>query len=203
MFLRNQMFNNFVNKIFAGLFLVYPLIIYLGVKHLETVTASIIISIVLVGRMILMKNQKEWPLGKAIYFALGMTLVNNLMNLYFKSELSLKIYPVLMSFVVFIVFVRSLIVGPPIIEQFARQFEKDLSDDKLLYIKKLTIIWSIWLFVNTCLAIVTAVWANAEVWLIYNNLVFYLISGTLVVLDIGYRKLIFNKREIRRINKIV
>lgn len=100
-----------------------------------------------------------------------------------------------MSFGVFCIFAYSLAVGQPIIEKFARQFERELSLEKQKYIWKLTLIWSVWLFINSLIALFSAIQSNYDMWLIYNNFIFYIVSGVLFASDLLYRKFVLDKRE--------
>ena len=148
-----------------------------------------VLSLILVARLVFIKKQTANSFGKILDAVMWIVLINNILNLYFKNEFILKLYPVLMSLGMAGLFVHSLWIGEPIIEKFARLHEKDLSAEKLQYIRKLTLIWSVWLCVNASLALYTALYSSFDVWVLYNNVLFYVICGVLFLGDFSYRKL--------------
>ncbi len=167
------------------------------VKYFDVVWASLVLSAVLIARLLLFRKQIKNSFGKIFEVVLWVVLINNILNLYFKNDFVLKLYPFLMSFGVFCLFSYSLVAGEPIIEKFALQFENHLTEAKKRYIRKLTAVWTGWLFVNSALAFYTAMFASYEVWLLYNNIVFYIVSGSLFAADVMCRKLILKRKELK------
>ncbi|MNT08579.1 hypothetical protein D3C72_1433260 [compost metagenome] len=182
-------------RIFSALFFLYPLIAFLALRYFDAALASLALSLILIFRLIFLRTSGENSFGKIFDVVLWFVLLNNILNLYFKSPVIIKIYPAMMSLCFFGIFAHSLWIKKPLIEKFARMYEKNISEKRLQYIWKLTILWTVWLFINTTLAFYTAFFAPMKTWVLYNNLIFYIICGCLFAADFGYRKLIFDRRE--------
>ncbi len=176
-------------RIFTAIFFLYPLLVFLAVRYFDVAIASLGLSIILLGRLLLQKKQERQSFGRIFDVIMWIVVVNSLLNLYFRNELILKLYPVLMSAGMAGVFIHSLLLKKPVIEKFARLYEKALTPEKLEYIRRLTVIWSVWLCLNAALALYTALFSPFDVWMIYNNMVFYLVCGVIFAVDISYRKL--------------
>lgn len=176
-------------QIFTVIFFLYPLLVFLAVRYFDVGVASLVLSGILLARFLLRKKIAEPAFSKIFDVILWVVLLNNVLNIYFKSELILKMYPVLMSAAFAGTFIDSLYRKKPIIEKFARLYDKNLTEDKLLYIHSLTVVWSIWLSLNTLLALYTALFTSFDIWMIYNNVVFYLVCGLIFAGDLSYRKI--------------
>jgi uncharacterized membrane protein len=187
-----------LKRIFSVVFFLYPLLAFLGVRYFDARIASLVLSLILIARLTFLRSYGQNPFGRVFDVIWWIVLANNIVNIYFKSELALKIYPALMSLGVFGIFVHSLIIKKPIIEKFARMHESHLSEERLKYIWKLTVLWSCWLFINTTLSIYTALFADFKHWAIYNNIVFYVVCGILFVGDFSFRKLVLNKQDAQK-----
>jgi uncharacterized membrane protein len=150
--------------------------------------ASLFLCVLLLIRLVFFRGQMQKPLAQLTMYLSMAILALNLLNLYFSHEIILKLYPVVMSAGVFVAFAHSLVQGHPIIVQFAMVFEKELSEQKLKYIRKLTFVWAGWLLVNTVISLYTVLWSDIATWSFYNGVLFYLISGLLFAADILYRR---------------
>lgn len=183
-----------ITKAFISvLFIFYPIVVFFSLRHFSVTAASAVLCLILVLRLVLSYISKDQPknqLGQAVDLVCALALLVNGMNLIFKNEMLLKLYPFFMSFGATFVFVKSLLQGPPLIEDIARRFEGKLNAAQIRYTRKLTQIWSFWLAINTTLALYTALALPSDVWVVYNNILFYLISGFLFAGDFAYRKLI-------------
>jgi uncharacterized membrane protein len=187
-----------LKRAFSVVFFLYPLLAFLGVRFFDARIASVVLSLILIARLTFLRSYGQNSFGRVFDIIWWIVLANNLVNIYFKSDLALKIYPALMSLGVFGIFFHSLLIKKPIIEKFARMHESHLSDDRLKYIWKLTVLWSVWLFINSLLAIYTAFFASFEQWAVYNNFIFYIVCGTLFVSDFAFRKLILDKHDSQK-----
>lgn len=185
-----------MNKIFAVLFLLYPVVIFFAIKKFDVSTASLVVVLLLFCRLFIFRPKADHPFARALEIILWPVLIYNLVNLYFHNELALKVYPFLMSFSFFCLFAHSLFLGKPIIEKFARLYSPDLSPEKLKYITRLTLIWTGWLLVNSIFAFYTMLWTDFEIWVFYNNVVFYVVSGGIFAIDLIYRKFFLSYRNV-------
>jgi Predicted membrane protein len=182
-------------RIFSAIFFLYPLFAFLALRYFDASLASLVLSLILIFRLVFMRSSGANGFGKIFDVVLWFVLLNNVLNIYFKSEIALKIYPAMMSLCFFGIFAHSLWIKKPLIEKFARLYEKNITERRLQYIWKLTVIWTCWLFLNTALAFYTAFAAPMETWVLYNNLIFYVICGVLFASDFAYRKLVFDRAE--------
>ncbi|MBT4752356.1 MAG: hypothetical protein HOO07_01735 [Candidatus Marinimicrobia bacterium] len=77
-----------------------------------------------------------------------------------------------------------------IIERIARISEPDLTDKAIAYTRKVTWVWSLFFLLNGVLAVITALWASEEIWLLYNGLIAYILIFTLFQGELIVRKYI-------------
>jgi len=171
------------------LFFLYPLLVFWVSRHWSVAGVSLLVGAVILIRLLVWPPGRSSEFGGAVETVLWVALANHLLNLYFQSPVLVKLYPFLMSAAMAMVFLRSLRRGrTPIIETFARRFEPRLGPERLDYIRRLTIVWSVWLVINTGLTFALAVAVPMAVWALYTNAVFYLICGGLVAGDLVARR---------------
>ena len=178
----------------------YPLFAFLALRYFDAALACLVLSLILIFRLVFLKNVQANGFGRIFDVVLWFVLLNNVLNIYFKSPIIIKIYPSLMSLCFFGIFAHSLWVKKPLIERFARMYEKNITERRQQYIWKLTVIWTCWLFINTGLSIYTALATPMETWVLYNNLIFYVVCGALFASDFAYRKLIFDRQERKNLH---
>lgn len=100
----------------------------------------------------------------------------------------LLLLPALVSAYLFGTFAWSLHRGPPLIERFARLAEDDLPDFTLPYCRRTTLLWSLFLALNAAAAVVLALLAPLEWWLLYTGAGFYILLGLLLGGEYCFRK---------------
>jgi len=100
---------------------------------------------------------------------------------------ALKLYPVLINFLLFIVFTSSLVYPPSLIERFARRSEPDLPDEAVLYTRRVTQVWSVFFALNGLMVLGLDVFASDAVWAIYTGVVSYCLMGALFALEVLVR----------------
>ena len=103
------------------------------------------------------------------------------------------IYPVLMSFGTMLGFLYTLIKPPSMIERIARLNNADLGVDGVIYTRNLTKIWVVFCGINTLISLATVIAGNVKIWFLYNGIISYVLMGTLVIADLGYRY--FSKKK--------
>ena len=99
------------------------------------------------------------------------------------AVLPLKLYPVLVNAVLFVVFQYSLRHPPTVIERLARLQEPNLPESGVRYTRKVTIVWSVFFVVNGSIALGTALWASDATWALYNGLIAYGLMGLLFAVE--------------------
>jgi uncharacterized membrane protein len=96
-----------------------------------------------------------------------------------RSLLAVKLYPVLMNAAMLAAFAATLIHPPSMAERIARMREPDLTPKAIAYTRGVTIVWSGFFMVNGSIALITALWASAKIWALYNGLIAYILMGAL------------------------
>jgi len=163
----------------------------MGLEVLNIRIIAMLLLGVMMVRFYFMPNtpavQKWGMLGGAAVIA-GLVLV-------FNDPLYLKLYPVMMSVLMFGVFTMSLITPPTVIETFARLHYKGkiLPPHVVPYTRNVTKIWCGFFVLNACIALYT-VSQPIEIWTLYNGLISYLLMGFLFIGELLFRVLIMKKR---------
>ncbi|WP_370280760.1 hypothetical protein [Pontibacterium sp.] len=163
-----------VLKILAvSLTISYPFLIYWGLQKYDAGMLLPVLLILLALRWITGGALAERKLVMATFIGLAVIVMVG------GEKLGLKFYPVIMNLGFLILFVSSLFSSQTVIERFARLKEPDLPEAGVLYTRKVTWAWSIFFLMNGTIAAVTAVWANDQVWMLYNGLISYLLIALL------------------------
>ncbi|MGA9852072.1 MAG: hypothetical protein WBR15_04000 [Gammaproteobacteria bacterium] len=104
-----------------------------------------------------------------------------------------RLYPVAVDSVFFLVFFISLFTSRPLVERIARASGAELGPDAILYTRRVTWAWSGVLLVNTLIALYTTLYASMAVWTLYNGLLSYFLIGAVFLVEYLIR------RRVRRI----
>ncbi|MFC3095375.1 hypothetical protein [Alteromonas sediminis] len=104
-----------------------------------------------------------------------------------QSQTLLKFYPVLMSIGVGSAFFVSLTGEQCLIDKFARMGGKPPPPEAHTYLRRLTLIWGILLFVNGAVSAFTAWYTSLATWTLYNGLLSYLFMACFALFEWLYR----------------
>ena len=165
--------------------LLTPLAIYLSIQY-----SSIGVGMLWVGSLIVWRAYTKWPqhwlriASVALFFSLIVSVAP------LDMQLTLKMYPAVVSIVFSSVFAVSLFIGKPVVEQIARKMEGELPYYAIRYTRYVTIFWALLLFCNACVAYVTAISFSDEHWMLYNGLVSYLIIGVAMAVEYVIRLIV-------------
>jgi uncharacterized membrane protein len=153
--------------------LVYPLAIWFGEGRIEPrFLAGLLLLIGLTRLPTLVVD----PTG---LLWLGATMLLVILAIWFNALLPLKFYPVFVNTALLSAFIYSLIVPPSMIERFARFREPELPVAAIYYTRRVTQIWCVFFAINGAIALITALWASAALWTLYNGFIAYLLMGLL------------------------
>jgi uncharacterized membrane protein len=157
----------------AVLTLAYPFIVYFGLGHFEPWTLAFLLAVLALWRAIATR-EAIW-LGAALGAMVlgGASFISN-------QLLPLKLYPVLVSGVLLVLFGISLIHPPSMVERLARLREPDLPPAAIRYTRRVTAVWCIFFILNGAIALATALFASTKIWTFYNGLLSYLLMGALM-----------------------
>jgi uncharacterized membrane protein len=94
-----------------------------------------------------------------------------------------RLYPVAIDAVFFLVFFISLFTPRSLVERIVRAGKGELDPDGVRYTYCVTWAWSGVLLANTLIALYTALYASLATWTLYNGLLSYLLIGTAFVVE--------------------
>lgn len=162
----------------ALLAVAYPALVYYGLTRFEPRVLGLLLLAILLLRQGAHAAAfwRSAPGGerRLLLSMLGLSLAIVGAN----SEDLLRLYPAAMSGGMFILFARSLRHPPSVIERIARLHEPDLDAAGVRYTRTVTQVWSVFLAINTLLALLT-VFTSRELWALWNGLGAYLCMGLL------------------------
>ena len=167
----------------GALVLLYPVTVYFGLQWVQPSVIAIIMAVVILLRYWLLGGSELSPqmrlIGISAIVLFVFTAITN-------SNISLHLYPVLISLGFFSVFLYSIYRPPSIITQIA-SLRDSLSEEKVNYTVKVTKVWCGFFILNAGVAFVTVWLDNKELWLLYNGLVSYVLMGLLFAAEWLYR----------------
>lgn len=99
----------------------------------------------------------------------------------------LLFYPVLMSSFFALLFFMSLFSEKTLIEEFVLLSGKSYPAEARSYMRGLTKAWTLLLLLNAAIAGYTACCQSAQVWLLYNGIIAYVIIFGFVIAEVVYR----------------
>lgn len=103
------------------------------------------------------------------------------------------LYPVIVNFIVAGVFAFTLKYPPTMVERIARISEPDLDESGIQYTRYVTFIWVLFLLMNGCISLGTALYGDHHQWVLYNGCISYILMGLLLAGEIIVRQ--FHKRS--------
>lgn len=95
---------------------------------------------------------------------------------HFTHWVVVKYYPVVVNFLIFLMFFSSLFRKETVIQKIARVMEPDIKPKALEYTRKLTYVWTGFTFLNWIVSILT-VFLSEKIWALYNGCISYLLIG--------------------------
>ena len=178
----------------ALLAIAYPALVYYGLTRFEPRVLGLLLLAILLLRQGAHAAAfwRSAPGGerRLLLSMLGLSLAIVGAN----SEDLLRLYPAAMSGGMFILFARSLRHPPSVIERIARLHEPDLDAAGVRYTRTVTQVWSVFLAINTLLALVT-VFTSRELWALWNGLGAYLCMGLLFAGEWLWRRRVRSARS--------
>lgn len=151
----------------------YPLLVYLGAGRWSPVALALGLA-VLMGLRAWSTRKPAWLLAAA-----GAALLALVVDLLDGSWLPLKLYPVLVSAALLLVFGASVLRPPTVIERIARLADPRLTPQAVAYTRRVTLVWCGFFICNGLASLATVLWGSEETWLVYNGLLSYVLMGLL------------------------
>ena len=153
--------------------LAYPVVVYLALGHVSPRWIALLLVALALARAGV--TRESFWLGAA-------ALATVLAGASFLGDFwgPLKLYPALVNLVMFGLFATSLWRGPTVVERLARMRETHFPPAAIAYTRRVTQVWCGFFIVNGLIAVITALWASAAVWALYNGLLSYVAMGGLM-----------------------
>ena len=107
----------------------------------------------------------------------------------------LKLYPVVVNFAIFWIFLSSLFTEETIIQKFAKMTEGELTEPVKIYTKNLTYIWCGYLFLQFVCSVVTC-FLSDKIWMIYNGCLSYIFLGCFFAIEYTVRIMFRRKKHL-------
>jgi uncharacterized membrane protein len=153
--------------------LAYPVVVYLALGHVSPRWIALLLVALALARAWV--TRESFWLGAAA-LATVLAIASFLGDFWGP----LKLYPALVNLVMFGLFAMSLWRGPTVVERLARLRETHFPPAAIAYTRRVTQVWCGFFVVNGLIAVVTALWASAAVWALYNGLLSYAAMGLLM-----------------------
>lgn len=100
---------------------------------------------------------------------------------WFNHALPLKLYPVMVNGLLLTIFAASLRFPPTVVERIARLQNPELSQEAVMYTRRVTQVWCLFFVGNGLIALWTALWQSVRTWFWYNGVIAYVLIGSLFV----------------------
>lgn len=131
---------------------------------------------------------KKYGFIFSVFFTIAIILI-----FHFTGFHALKLYPVIVNFIIFMLFFTSLFQEETIIQKFARMAEGELKEPVKIYTKKLTYIWCVFLLLQLLCSIITCFMSD-KIWIIYNGCISYVLLSCFFAIEYLFRT-VFKKRN--------
>jgi uncharacterized membrane protein len=167
-----------LNSLIGFILLLYPALVYLGIQVMMPWKIAAVLLTMLMIRFCLFPANRPWD-----RLLIGAGVLYCAFAVWHNSEISLRLYPVLVNLGLLLLFSVSLVYPPPIIERLARLQHPNLSAKGVSYTRKVTQVWCVFFVANGLIAAATAVWADFFWWGLYNGCIAYVLIGLLMAIE--------------------
>lgn len=155
----------------------YPFIVYAGIGHVPPAAFVGLALAVLAIRAIGLRGEGRDAMFSGVLVVVGLGL---LALLSVDGMVAVKAYPVLMSLAFAAAFGWSLLFPPTLVERFAALAGTVATAPARRYMRRVTVVWFVFLLANAGVSGWTAVAKDPVVWAFYNGLLSYLLMGLLM-----------------------
>lgn len=178
----------------AALGIAYPFLVYAALGRVPA-GALVLVALALIGaRLAMLKGQTlaRPLLPPLVVVALATTALGVV-----DAAVATKAYPVLMGLAFAAAFGLSLRRPPCLIEIFASLTDPAPSAEARAYMRRVTLVWCVFLSLNAALSAATALWAEPWLWALYNGLIAYVLMGLLFAVEWLIRRRVRAKAAAR------
>jgi len=176
------------------LWVVYPLVVFFGLRVMEPRYVAMLFAAVLLLRRRKKLGAFLSGLSPASWTVLVLQLLLMAATVLTNDEVLLRCYPAAINAGMLLIFGMSLFNPPSMVERFARVSEPDLAPAGVRYTRRVTQIWCVFFIANGVVSGYTALYASREQWIFYNGLIAYLLMGILFAGEWLFRRYWFATR---------
>jgi uncharacterized membrane protein len=166
-------FRKALTFVLTALIVCYPVVVYTGMEVLGMKGLCGILLGTALLRALVTRSSLWWVIAAAVAILSAFSLTQ-------QDPRILKLYPVAINAVLFVVFAWSLRFPPSVAERLARLETPDLPPHAVRYTARVTQVWCVFFVFNGAIALITVYWASAEIWALYNGVVSYVLMATLM-----------------------
>jgi uncharacterized membrane protein len=175
------------SRLLASASLLYPVIVWLGLKYLGAPAIVGILAVVVALRLALGRRT-------ALDLVLVLAVLAAVVLLAIDSRTAVLIHPVLVNFGFATVFSYTLAAPPPMVERLARILDPDVPPAAAPYLRKVTLAWIGFFLMNGTIAVWTVVWGTIDQWALYNGVIAYLLIGAMFAGELLVRRRVMPKK---------
>ncbi len=159
----------------GGIGLAYPFLVYAALGRVPAGALAMVALALIGARLSLTRGIVARSLAPTMLAVLVVTAA----LAFVEASLAALAYPVLMSLGMAAAFGLSLRGGPTLVEIFASFTHPDPTPVAKAYMRKVTLVWCVFLLGNAAVSAVTVALGDMALWTLYNGLISYVLMGVL------------------------
>ncbi|MDH5190245.1 MAG: septation protein IspZ [Gammaproteobacteria bacterium] len=187
------MFQRILVVLITILTIAYPFFIFFTLEYFEPKAIAVVLAIVFVLRFLSASKNRNKALRPLAFLVGVVGLVIAGAGFILNDEQALKYYPVVINAVMLVVFARSLLYPPTVIELFARLQYPELPSEGVLHTRKVTIAWCLFFLINGSISLLTVIYGTMSQWVLYNGFISYVVMGLMFAIEYLIRRKIIQE----------
>jgi uncharacterized membrane protein len=169
-----------------ALSIAYPLVVF----ALDGRVPAIAFALAACGLLFLRAVQSPLPTDRPIRFSMIAAIVLIVGLALVDGRVAAKAYPVVISGGLAFLFGVSLWRPPSLVERMAALGGETLSPAIRLYCRRVTMVWALWLAINTVIAAALAIFGSLEAWALWTGFLSYLVMGLIFAAEFTLRRFV-------------
>jgi uncharacterized membrane protein len=167
-----------------ALSIAYPLVVF----ALEARVPAIAFALAACGLLFLRAVQSPLPTDRSIRLSMIAAIVLIVGLALVDGQVAAKAYPVVISGGLAFLFGASLWRSSSLVERMAELGGETLSPAIRLYCRRVTMVWALWLTINTLIAAALALFGSLEAWALWTGFLSYLVMGLIFAAEFTLRR---------------
>ena len=174
-----------IKLIVVGALLIYPIAIYIADDYLSPSLLMAGLLLLLAARLLVAawinQTKRFWSIALAVIMLIAALVVP--LTMPDIKLIYLRLYPMLLTLLIFAFFFGSLFTRMPLAERLARMAHHELPPQGVIYTRHLTWIWCGVLLCNALVSLYTAIGTSFKAWSLYNGVIVYFLLGGVFVCE--------------------